>query len=384
MSTDSHEDAKKAIRMVRETYGRDIAFRMLADTEHKVIARYGLLNMGTAPGPRTRRYATPATFILDKQGLVRWRAVEENWKVRPTNGTIIAALERVKRGEDASGVTIRSISLVEDPPEAASLLRSRDGGRIDNMVLIPAGRFKMGAKGRLGRDSEEHEVELDAYYIDKYEVTNRQYRMFLDEIEGSGDHSRCHPSEPRDKDHRPKYWNDPRYNRDDYPVVGVNWYDAYAYCAWVGKQLPTEAQWERAARGGLEGKEYPWGEGGDESRANINRESGENMALLADEGKQVEAHGHGPKPVGSYAPNGFGLFDMTGNVEEWCWDWYDQDYYRRSPRLNPSGPSGGVFKVVRGGSWHHGSGRTYVRYTHTPDQREVFLGFRCAKPARGE
>ena len=370
------------IQMVKATYGVDLAFPMLEDTVHKVIDRYGLLNMGTVPGPHTRKFSTPATFILDKRGVVQWRMVEENWKIRPTNELILAALAKVKLGEDASGVTLQSVSLTKDPAPAGSLRAVSGHGKIDNMVLISAGPFKMGTQGRFGRDSAQHEVDLDAFYIDKYEVTNRQYRLFLQDIANSGDHGSCYPLEAQNKTHRPKYWEDSRYNGDDFPVVGVDWFDAYAYCAWAGKQLPTEAQWEKAARGGLEGGEYPWGEGKDPGRANININVGEGAVdRKANLGTDADWQGHGPTPVGSYKLYGFGLFDMTGNAEEWCWDWYDQDYYRQSPGKNPVGPSGGVLKVVRGGSWHHASGRSGTRYTHSPNRREIFLGFRCVKPA---
>ena len=382
VSTDSHEDSRRAIRYVEQIYGVHLTFPLLADAEHRVIDRYGLLNIGTASGPRTRRFATAGTFILDKLGVVQWRMVEDNWKIRATNELILTALDRIKREEDASDVTLKSVAM-KNPPGAGPVPPTPAEGTVENMVLVASGPFKMGGQGRLTGDAPEHEVDSDAYYIDKYEVTNREYRLFLEYLKKTNDHSRCHALEPGEKDHTPRYGNDPRYSRDDFPVVGVDWFDAYAYCAWAGKALPTEAQWERAARGGLEGQDYPWGNELDESKANLNPEVGERAAELRDLGQadpDQDLQNRGPKPVGSYKPNGFGLYDTTGNVEEWCLDWYDQDYYRQSPHKNPRGPNSGVVKVTRGGSWHHGKGRVATRYTHPPDQRTAFFGFRCMRP----
>jgi len=269
---------------------------------------------------------------------------------------------------------------MEDPPRKETA-PAAEREALGEMILIDAGSFRMGVSG--GRDSAQHEVELDAYYIDKYEVTNQRYHQFLEDIKESNDHSRCHPLESRNKDHTPLYWNDPRYGKDDFPVVGVDWFDADAYCAWAGKTLQTEAQWEHASRAGVEGRGYPWGDEMDESKANLNPTAGENAAVLADLGRMkpgADLKSRGPKSVGSYEPNDFGLHDLIGNAEEWCQDWYDEDYYPRSPSKNPQGPEAGILKVVRGGSWHHAQGRPTTRYTHPPDQRGAFLGFRCVQP----
>ena len=383
VSTDSHEDSRRAIRYVEQIYGVPLTFPLLADTGHKVIGRYGLLNMGTATGPRTRKFATSSTLILDKEGRVGWRMVEENWKTRPTNELILVALDRVRRGEDASDVTLQSVAM-KHPAGGVTVTAPAEERTADDMVLVPSGSFKMGGRGglTLKLDASEHEVELQAYYIDKYEVTNPEYRLFVEYMEKTNDHSRCRPLEPGQKDHTPQYWNDPRYSQDDFPVVGVDWFDACAYCAWAGKTLPTEAQWERAARAGLEGQNYPWGDETDKSKANLARGAGEGGAFARDLGQadpDQELQNRSPKPVGSYQPNVFGLYDMHGNAEEWCWDWYSQGYYRQSPPNNPQGPNSGALKVVRGGSWHHGRGMLAQRYTHPPDQRFPFLGFRCVK-----
>ena len=186
----------------------------------------------------------------------------------------------------------------------------RDGAE---MVLIPAGG------------------SVWSFYMDVCEVTNAQYRKFV-----------------RATGHRePKYWDDSKYNQSNQPVVGVSWEDAVAYAKWAGKRLPTEKEWEWAARGGLRGKEYPWG---DQEPTSIRANYDENV------GK--------PTAVGSYPANGYGLYDMAGNVWEWCQDWYDSD------RDN---------KVLRGGSWPNISNdlRLASRYFNNPNNRPYNHGFRC-------
>jgi formylglycine-generating enzyme required for sulfatase activity len=197
-------------------------------------------------------------------------------------------------------------------------------------------------------DIADDMVLIDDFYIDKYLVTNKKYRQF---IEATG-----HPN--------PEYWDNEDFNQPNQPVVDVSWYDAVAYCQWVGKRLPTEQEWEKAARGGLVDKEYPWGdEQPDESRANF--------------GRNV-SH---PTPVGQYPPNGYGLYDMAGNVWEWCSDWYIKDYYAKSPQQNPRGPKSGTARACRGGSWGFDINdlRVASRYRGIPTSSFNFVGFRCAR-----
>ena len=239
----------------------------------------------------------------------------------------------------------------ESPPEKIpKRIIGKDG---TPMVLIPAGEFQMGSDD--GEDNEKpvHTVYVDAFYMDIYEVTNAQFQKFF-EAKGV---ERIHWSLRR-----------PGFSLPNSPVIGEG-SSAMAYCEWAGKRLPTEAEWEKAARGGLEGKKYPWGdEPPDETKTNFNNYVGH------------------PTPVGSYPPNGYGLYDMMGNVREWVADWYRPDYYQNSPKRNPKGPDSGLhgWHVARGGDWHYvpehlrvstrrGDYRASVRYGG------YHFGFRCAK-----
>jgi len=220
------------------------------------------------------------------------------------------------------------------------------------MVLIPAGEFQMGSDFGEPDEMPVHTVYLDAFYMDVYEVTNAVYKRFLD--------ATGHKA--------PRYWDDPRHNAPDQPAVGVNLHDAMAYCKWAGKRLPTEAEWEKGARGGLVGKIYPWG---DEIPRGREADSGAG-------GNQQS----GALPVGSFVPNGYGLHDMDGNAWEWCTDWYSETYYRESPDRNPTGPGSGEARVMRGGSWF---ANVYTplsvsyRYSYDPDNTSDLIGLRCVK-----
>ncbi len=226
------------------------------------------------------------------------------------------------------------------------------------MVLIPAGEFAMGSNNSnvdYGVNTE-HKVYLDAFYIDVYEVTNERYRKF---VEATG-----HPAPPS--------WKDNSLNDPKQPVVDVTWEDAVAYCQWAGKRLPTEAEWEKAARGGLIGKLYPWDDDISHEKANYISVSGRDIW-------------NSPAPVGSFEPNGYGIYDMAGNVWEWCADWYSDGYYAQSSASNPKGPDSGESKVLRGGSWNVGIEYLYTskRYARSP-QAKYYRdhGFRCAMDVR--
>jgi sulfatase modifying factor 1 len=222
---------------------------------------------------------------------------------------------------------------------------------IEELVLIPGGEFLMGSDSE-GDHRPVHKVYVDSFCMDKHEVTNAQYLRFC---EATGhrlpdfwgmDGFRCGPDYP------------------NHPVITVSWSDVIEYAKWCGKRLPTEAEWEYAARGGLAGMNYPNGDTLDPSDGNHNR-SGKG----------------GPVAVGSFPANGFGLYDMQGNVVEWVWDFYDPGYYSSSPLANPQGPASGKFRVIRGGGWHSGPycNRVYYRNALPPGWVDFNVGFRCAR-----
>jgi formylglycine-generating enzyme required for sulfatase activity len=236
----------------------------------------------------------------------------------------------------------------------SSVLRSKDGMV---MVYVPAGSFWMGSDedDSDANDDEKtrHEVYLDAFYIDRYEVTNTQYSQCVEagacEVPGN-----CHYGQPT--------YGDPI--KADHPVVCLDWNRAQAYCQWAGARLPTEAEWEKAARG-TEGHEYPWGGSKpDCSKAQYDDCDGQTVLVGSKSG--------GASP--------YGALDMAGNVWEWVADWYSDDYYANSSASNPQGPATGRHRVLRGGSWLSSwrSVRAASRFWHSPgDSRNPDIGFRC-------
>ena len=236
------------------------------------------------------------------------------------------------------------------------------------MVLIPAGAFTMGSNEGLPAERPEHVVTLDAYAIDRYEVSLRLYRRFLQEAQ-------------RDA---PPTWDDEAAETvGDRPAIGVSWADALAYCTWAGKRLPTEAEWEKGARG-TDGRRYPWGPMQPfVDIANYNRGVWVSEAVTlvnvtgGVEGMSVR---HGLKE-GGRSP--YGLHHMAGNAAEWVGDWYDREYYAKSPDKNPTGPAKGEKKVIRGGSWSDlpVALRSSARVSAEPDFQDRAIGFRCAMDA---
>src|SRR5215208_5166586 len=244
----------------------------------------------------------------------------------------------------------------------------------DEMVLISAGEFTMGRSAKdeftscqeRSQDCQRsafmdeepvHHVVLDAFSIDKNEVMNTLYKACEDQ-------GACTPPQESNSNTQASYYGNPTF--DEYPVIYVTWDQARTYCEWRGARLPTEAEWEKAARG-TDARTYPWGEKIDETFANFNYSVGDTSA------------------VGSYedGKSPYGVYDMAGNVWEWVADWYSDTYYGRSPAENPPGPASGGMRVLRGGSWGLVglSVSTSYRYARDPAESGPDLGFRCAKDA---
>ena len=247
----------------------------------------------------------------------------------------------------------------------------------DGMVLIPEGEFDMGSNDGVADPDEQpvHTVHLDAFYIDTNEVTNGEFKDFV----------LANPAWQKDKidakfrdDNYLQDWHGNNFplGERDHPVRYVSWYAAMAYAVWVDKRLPTEAEWEKAARGGLAKKQYPWGNGINFNRANY----GKNIGLTT--------------PVGAYPANDYGVHDIAGNVWEWCLDGYEADFYANSPRRNPTAGANNVeeivndfenivdFRVIRGGGWN--SEPEWLRASNRHGTSPAYggigaLGFRCAK-----
>ena len=218
-------------------------------------------------------------------------------------------------------------------------------------IPIPAGWFSMGSAIGQAVEGPVHRVWVDSFAMAATQVTVEEYARFL---EGSG-------SLP------PPFWEDPNFSHPQRPVVAVSWFDAVAYCAWLSSstgghyRLPTEAEWERAARGGVEGMLFPWGNEPPDSRPGYH-----------------SRWKTGPEPVAQSPPNAYGLFEMCENVHEWCSDWYGPDYYAVSPDRNPQGPEQAARKASRGGSWRHQIkiSRCSARSSIPPEFKYADYGFR--------
>jgi formylglycine-generating enzyme required for sulfatase activity len=238
------------------------------------------------------------------------------------------------------------VSAIRQP---TSLHQTQDRPKL---VSIPAGWFLMGSED--GQDNERpvHRVWVDDFRLGECQVTNAEYTRF---VQATGAE-------------RPPLWDDPNFNDPQQPVVAVSWFEAVRYCEWLRElhgthyRLPTEAEWERAARGGVDGKLFPWGDAPPESLPYEQRWK------------------NGPEAVASSETNGFGLRDMCANVHEWCSDWFHADYYAISPESNPRGPETGERRSSRGGSWRHHVKvtRCAARSSIPPQFKYADYGFRVA------
>ena len=313
------------------------------------------------------------------------------WKV--SDGTVDAAGVWTVPREPMNAAVLVHVSdgvnaSVQSSKISVEILPSSKPLAPEGMVSIPAGEFQMGSDGPLPQhawwagklvdERPRHTVYVDAFFMDEHEVTNLEYQQFL----------RANPSWRKDKIddrfHSGNYLKDWQGNaypdgKTRHPVVHVSWYAAMAYAQWVGKRLPTEAEWEYAARGGLAGKAYPWGDEWDDDQVHIGewRNGGRT-------GGTVKG--------GKYPPNGYGLYDMAGNVWEWCLDEYNKDFYSISPRENPLSGADSIDwiinnftdikseRVLRGGSWYELNVRVAYRNGKDPTKTYFDTGFRCVKP----
>ncbi len=280
-----------------------------------------------------------------------------------------------------------------------------------DMVLIPGGRFLMGAVQAEGYEEDgerpAREVCLDAFWIDPYAVSNARFAAFIEatgyvtEAERFGwayvfvgllpdafPPTRRVAGAPWWRQVYGADWRHPEgphasiVDRFDHPVVQVSWNDAVAFCGWSGRRLPTEAEWEYAARGGLEQQRYPWG---DELEPNGEHRMNVWQGRFPSHNTCADGY-YGTAPVDAFPPNGYGLHNMTGNTWEWCHDWFAANYYARGPRVNPKGPRAGTDRVIRGGSYlsHRAYSYRYrvaARSSNAPDSATGDLGFRCARGA---
>jgi formylglycine-generating enzyme required for sulfatase activity len=270
--------------------------------------------------------------------------------------------------DDPGGIA----DIVEIPgqPDIDIALSGRQGaaGIPEGMILIPAGEFVMGTESEFKNEKPRREVFLDAYYIDKNEVTNADYKEFVDATGRQAPKMDAFWAAPLN-------WRNGTYpqGRGDHPVVLVNWNDAEAYAKWAGKRLPTEAEWEKAARG-TDGRKWPWGNAWDRNKCNT-----------------AESFFNSTQPVSSFPEDKspYGVLNMAGNVSEWTADWYSEKYYSKEENRNPHGPSEkeakGKTRVARGGAWDSNIAsyaRTSIRHYFLPKSKNASLGFRCAKDAK--
>lgn len=293
-------------------------------------------------------------------------SLEDDYEFKSTASAVGPLYARVISGINNSELTWDDIKNVDDPSGYKlifEIVPEEPDSPYEKMVYIPGGNIMMGSKYK--KDEKPiHRVYIDGFYIDKYEVTVAEYREFCRATR------RIMPKQP--------YWNN-----DNHPVVKVTWKNAATYARWKKKRLPTEAEWEYAARSGRKGYFYSWG-----NKAPGRRKGGN----IADEALRSEKkfwriwknYYDGfvyTAPRGSFYANDFGLYDMTGNVWEWCSDWYAAGYYQKSPKKNPSGPEKGSHRVLRGGSWNYSPRDilTTRRLHYRSDVELDYIGFRCAK-----
>jgi formylglycine-generating enzyme required for sulfatase activity len=296
-----------------------------------------------------------------------------------SNGTNVTYLWNFGDGSAGNGASVRHVyfahgvyTVIVTATNSVGSTSVQTVAVVEEEILIPAGPFQMGCTDSDPVDpycwSEQqplHTVMLGDYYIDKYEVTNARYKVCVDARQCTAPYASFSYT-------RPSYYGNVAFN--DYPVINVDWRQATAFCKWVGKRLPTEAEWEKAARASGDTRMYPWGNSEpDCTKLNFNHDDVNGTGSCMGDTSQVGAYPAGASP--------YGVMDMAGNVFEWVNDWYGGNYYSVSPANNPQGPATGNYRVLRGGSWNHPVSyvRTADRYPNLLDRWDGSFGFRCVR-----
>lgn len=319
-------------------------------------------------------------------------------------------LENKKTCCSASRNQVEGIGIIVGCRDIQSEQKFTGEKDLSGMLLISGGTFLMGTNDKEGFPADGEgpvrSVSVSTFLLDETAVTNEQFAVFIDETNYVTDAERfgwsyvfhSFVSEETSKlvtqvaSQTPWWWvvegadwrhpEGPESHVDDrleHPVVHMSWHDADAYCRWAGKRLPTEAEWEYAARGGLAQRRYPWG---DELRPNGEHQCNIWQGKFPDKDHASDGYS-GTAPVRSYFPNGYGLFNMAGNVWEWCVDWFTPTYHMSSESINPEGPTNGKERSMRGGSYlchksYCNRYRVAARSKNTPDSSAGNIGFRCA------
>lgn len=326
----------------------------------------------TGAGSRTVQVSDAAPLAL--QNTAKSLNVFNGIYTATTNASGVYLFTNLSSGNYRLMITGKSLILMASVPPDAANQNFTCGNCVrplpSEMVFIPAGPFQMGClpNDTVCNNDEKplHTITLDAYSIDKYEVTNARYAACVSA-------GVCSAPRLANSSTRSPYYGNPTYN--NYPAIYVNWNQAATFCAWDGKRLPTEAEWEKAARGSSDTRIFPWGnQRPDCTRANHDYANGYTFQLCVGDTDEVGSYSTGASPNGA--------MEMSGNVYEWVSDWYHSDYYNISPPTNPTGPATGDYRVQRGGSWNDwwGPARTSYRSGKwVPTSNRNDLGFRCAR-----
>ncbi len=341
---------------------------------------------------RQQQAAAEKKRLADKADDDAWELVKDSQDPK----TVQKYLDKYPPGRHASDARkrLKELSPAETKPATTSPSSGGLGGAEPEMLKIAGGSFRMGSE----ENSDEkpvHEVTVSSFWLGKYEVTNAQFCAFLNEkgnqsegdadwlnLDGSYDDERC-------RIYAEGTGFKVRSGYENYPVIFVSWYGAKAYCDWLaaktGKKyrLPTEAEWEYAAGNGQKHTKYSWGNSlpSGKQGGNVADQSAKKKYPSWDAFENYDDGYIYTAPAGQFNANDFGLHDMTGNVWEWCSDWYGADYYASSPSTNPKGPSSGDYRGCRGGSWSTGpiSDRVAYRSRNYPGDRSNYIGFRAAR-----